>query len=104
VYSCVRWILLGEPIIRITSFNGKTVDWKGDFGIPVGVWPGKIFRIQIPAGEHTLTGSTYAISIDDDSMLMVNGPELTTTFNFIAGYIYKVEISRDSVLQFIKKN
>jgi hypothetical protein len=96
--------LMGESIIRITSFGGKPVDWKGDFGIPIGVWPGKSFRVKIPAGEHILTGSTHAISINDDSMSIVNGPELTTTFNFIAGYIYKAEISGDAVLQFIERN
>jgi hypothetical protein len=96
--------LMGESIIRITSFNGKPVDWKGDFGIPLGIWPGKNFHVQIPAGEHTLTGSTHALLIDDDSIFIVNGPELTTTFNFSADHIYEVEISNDSILQFIKKN
>ncbi|GHV94141.1 hypothetical protein AGMMS50293_04610 [Spirochaetia bacterium] len=96
--------LMGESIIRITSFDGKPVDWKGDFGIPFGVMPGKSFRIKIPAGEHILTGSTQEISINDDSMSIVNGPELTTSFNFIAGYIYNAEIRGDSVLQFFETN
>ncbi|MDR0623343.1 MAG: hypothetical protein LBG10_02835 [Treponema sp.] len=94
--------LVGEPITRITSFNGKPVDWRGDFGIPLGIWAGKSFHVQIPAGEHTLTGSTHAFSANDDSMSIINGPELTTTFNFAAGHIYKAEITGDSILQFIR--
>ena len=96
--------LLGEPIIHITSFNGKLVDWKGDFGIIVGAFPGKNFRVEVPAGEHTLTGSIQIISIDNDSVYIDSGPKLTATFNFIAGHIYEADISDDSVLRFIEKN
>ena len=95
--------LMGEPIIRITSFNGKSVDWKGDFGIPIGISPGKNFRVRIPAGEHTLTGSIQAILIDNDSMYIVNEQELRTTFYFVAGYTYRAEISKESGLQFIQR-
>ena len=98
----LRGSLLGEPIIRITSFNGEPVDWKGDFGIIIGALPGKDFRVQIPAGEHTLTGLLQSVSTDNDSPYIDNGHELTVTFTFIAGHIYEADISSDSVLRFIR--
>ena len=98
----LRGSLLGEPIIRITSFNGEPVDWKGDFGIIIGALPGKDFRVQIPAGEHTLTGLLQSVSTDNDSPYIDNGHELTVTFTFIVGHIYEADISSDSVLRFIR--
>jgi hypothetical protein len=117
------------PIPHITSFDGIPVDWKGGFAVIIGIMPGKEFRIQIPAGKHTLIGSSHTIvAVQGETTVekqnsanksatarrnrtVVNqtnvenvptdGPPLTTTYDFVAGHTYKVEVTEASVLQFV---
>jgi hypothetical protein len=83
--------LPNTKIPHITSLDGTEVDWKGEFS-GMSFLNGKGFSIQIPAGEHTLSGRT-------ESNTNNSGPVLTTSFNFVAGHTYKVEIK--DALQFI---
>jgi hypothetical protein len=66
--------------VVITSFDGKTVEWRGQAAIPVP----KDFKIKIPAGKHTLTGQ--------QGYGALAGASFSTTFTFVAGKKYEAEI------------
>jgi hypothetical protein len=68
----------------INSFDGQQVNWydKSFFGSMGG---GK-FTVDIPAGEHTLTGMKPGVGGTG------SGKPPTATYNFLAGHTYRVEI------------
>jgi hypothetical protein len=69
---------LTQNLVVITSFDGATVEWRGQ------EMPKKDFKIKIPAGKHTLTGQR--------GHGPMAGATMSTTYTFVAGKKYEAEI------------
>jgi hypothetical protein len=79
-----------KELTKITSFDGQPVDWRSKitsmsayFGV---VGP---FQISIPAGKHSLTGWSGQVGLTAGA----GTPQMSTTYDFIAGHTYKIEAS-----------
>ncbi|MDR2796295.1 MAG: hypothetical protein LBB47_06270 [Spirochaetaceae bacterium] len=72
----------GVSANTVNSFDGQQVNWydKSFFGQLGGK-----FKVDIPAGEHTLTGMKIGLGAS-------SAKPPTATHDFLAGHTYRVEI------------
>jgi hypothetical protein len=77
-----------KEVTKITNFDGQTVDWRSKItnatmAAYFGVGP---FQINIPSGKHSLTGWSGQPGLTAGA----GTPQMSTTYDFIAGHTYKI--------------
>jgi hypothetical protein len=79
---------VATEVTKITNFDGTSVDWRSKYeGIAVSLQRVGDFVISIPSGTHTLTGWSGQPGLTAGA----GTPQMSTTYDFIAGHTYKIK-------------